>query len=106
MAQPFPNAKSLWKRWSMRGPKYADIECPNCGTIHRDVPVDIDEDGYPCYDLDTEPCHADDCTRRLCADCERFTCYYCGLPHCWEHVVKRNGLLLCPICVEKIQEVA
>lgn len=60
-------------------------ECLNCGTLHTDVPVSYDEDGY-FLELDTVACGDDECTKQLCSCCPQFTCEACGLAFCLEHV--------------------
>ena len=74
--------------------------CRNCGTIHLNVPVERDEDGYAYPDIGMSPCHADDCTKDLCNSCPQFVCACCDLAHCEEHRSEFRGASLCPDCMK------
>ena len=87
-------------------PRTATVECPHCGTEHGGVPVDYDEDGYGCADLDTTPCHDDVCAVKLCPSCPQFMCDGCGHSHCLEHKTVSEDSNLCPVCVAESEVAA
>jgi hypothetical protein len=82
-------------------PKTATVECPHCGTEFTGVPVDHDEDGEPCTEIDAEQCHDYGCAVKLCRCCPQFSCDGCGHKHCLEHKTRVEDLDLCPTCAEE-----